>query len=264
MPLSNFSSIFGDNWKKELLNFIVPRRCYHCNKFLQSDNQFQHRQICIPCFQALSPIDINDPKLCQVCCHPLQKFKKAMSCPDCRNVNYLFEKNVSLFQNDGIANTIIYKYKFASLQSYAKLIADFCYEHHKDYLANHDIFIPVTLNRAAMYKRGFCQVTEVVILLSEKLNIPYLKVVRKKSAMIKDIPQSQKSKAERKLSSYKRFAFIKKHSALLDNKRILIFDDIFTTGSTINAHVKHISENSKPNLIRSFTFARTFWKDVDL
>lgn len=92
-------------------------------------------------------------------------------------------------------------------------------------------------------QRGFNHVEEMFMCL----NLPYLKILKK----IKDFKQSSLKRKERELAVLN---IIRTSDELLTGKKILIVDDILTTGSTIKRAIKLIKE-LKPKCIKVVTIA---------
>ena len=100
-----------------------------------------------------------------------------------------------------------------------------------------DLVIPVPLHPDRLKERGFNQ-AELLVEEFETLNIPILKdnLIRVKY----NSQQSILSKAERIINLSGSFVIQDKKP--IKNKNILVVDDIFTTGSTLNEVAKTLIE----------------------
>ena len=178
---------------------------------------------------------------CKTCC----KKSSETSCEDCqewerkgKSVNhkalyYYNEKMKEYFQ----------KYKFQGDQLLAGLFAEevkLALKKYKGYT-----IVPIPLSDERNEKRGFNQVTAIL----ETARIPYQDVLKKKNTKA----QSQKNKKERLKTEQ---AFERKE---FKNKswpeKILIMDDIYTTGATIERAKEMLNVNGVKE-IRSFSLAR--------
>ena len=97
--------------------------------------------------------------------------------------------------------------------------------------ASVDLIVPIPLHPARMRKRGYNQSAKFAEGLSELLEIPFSDDLLERR--IKTETQTRKSKLNRWENINGVFAI--KNSALLEGKKILLVDDVITTGSTLEA-----------------------------
>jgi competence protein ComFC len=111
---------------------------------------------------------------------------------------------------------------------------------------NIDIIIPVPISNNRIRERGFNQVEEIL----KKLNIKYLKAKR-----IKNTKKMSKILNEKERKENIKNAF--KVEGRLQNKTILIVDDVITTGSTINELINTINKKYRIKEVYIFTLSIT-------
>ena len=93
-----------------------------------------------------------------------------------------------------------------------------------------DVILPVPLHQQRLRERGFNQTLLLVRELSRRSGIPYrMNVVQKKRPTL---PQVQLSGAERERGVRKSFHILGEEE--LEGKTILLVDDVYTTGATVN------------------------------
>jgi len=114
------------------------------------------------------------------------------------------------------------------------------------------------MNRIKKWERGFNQSELIAKWLSETLNKPYLPLLKEKSHY----------KTQKTLSYRERFLNILDRYKILNikkisSKNILIIDDVFTTGATINECARIIKSFGGAN-VYSLTIARADIKRVEL
>ena len=178
---------------------------------------------------------------CKTCC----KKSSETSCEDCqewerkgKSVNHK-----ALYYYNEEMKEYFQKYKFQGDQLLAGLFAEEVKSALKKYKGY--TIVPIPLSDERNEKRGFNQVTAIL----EAARIPYQDVLKKKNTKA----QSQKNKKERLKTEQ---AFERKE---FKNKswpeKILIIDDIYTTGATIERAKEMLNVNGVKE-IRSFSLAR--------
>ena len=120
-----------------------------------------------------------------------------------------------------------------------------------DFLKSYDIIIPVPLNKSRKKERGYNQTELIAKEISKNIkNLKYLNILEKSKNAV---PQSTLNKAQR-LKNLENAYKLKKEINIQDQK-ILIFDDVFTTGTTANECAKIIKTIGN-NKISIFTIAK--------
>lgn len=115
-----------------------------------------------------------------------------------------------------------------------------------------DLIIPVPLHHERLCQREFNQALLLADVIGRHLNISisYTNLVRTASTP----PQTSLSRKSRLKNL--RHAFIVRHPAQLLNKRILLIDDVFTTGTTVNECAKTLRRSGSADVF-VLTLART-------
>jgi ComF family protein len=107
------------------------------------------------------------------------------------------------------------------------------------------ILIPIPLEKKKLKWRGFNQSEEIGKKLAENLKIPIFSNVLFK---IKETrPQVELSEKERRENI--RGCFLVKNKDLIKNKKILLLDDVFTTGSTMEEAAKTLKEAGAKEIV---------------
>ena len=171
--------------------------------------------------------------LCYECKKKIQKefkFTKIYS----KNKNFL--EQYYLFQYKNLIRNMILEMKFQKKPYIYKTIEYFLQNNKKylEKLKKYDIIIVVPLSWKRSLQRGYNQSLLISKIISNILQIKIENKVLYKNKNI--VPQSTLSKRERE-KNIKR-AFKIKDIEKVKNKKILIIDDIYTTGSTLNECAK--------------------------
>lgn len=116
-----------------------------------------------------------------------------------------------------------------------------------EHLINHleaDIIIPVPLHPKRETERGYNQSTQIAKGVSHITGIPYCENILERILNTKT--QTEQNREQRIASM--NGAFTLKNSSAIENKRIILIDDVITTGATIGACLQAICETNVKNI----------------
>lgn len=205
---------------KQLLNLLITNRCLICGKYkLELINFYP---LCMDCE---SKQIINNKHICSICGYPL--ISESDKCLRCRDFEYNYISNRSIFNYSGDIKEILYQYKFKNKKQlseyFAKLLAAFLI---RDY--SECIIVPVPGRTIVKKKRGWEHIDLIANILKRKYKLPVQKFLRRKG-----------KKAQKTLSRDKRAENLQKNVSIKRNikilpKNVVLIDDVFTTGTTIN------------------------------
>ena len=190
--------------------------------------------------------------LCNKCKIRLQK-NALCKIEDYKNTSSYFDEHIYLFQYTGEIRDTILKYKFNEKSYIYRTFLEFIKNNEEmcSQIKKYDIIIPVPVSKKRFKQRGYNQSALIAKNLAKTLNIDY-----KENVLIKikdNKPQSEMGQDKRK-SNVKDVYKIKNQEKIYQ-KRVLILDDIFTTGNTVNECAKVLIENSANN-VGIFTIAK--------
>ncbi len=192
----------------------------------------------------------NKEKECTFCGRNIEK---GHLCSLCHNKKFYFSKNYYISKYEDVMKQSIYAFKYGNKKENAKaygvLLKKWC-EHNNEYFENIDLIIGVPMYEKKRKKRGYNQADLIALQFAKILNINYSNKTVKRIKETK--VQSGLNPEKRVLNMENAFKVINKQ--LIANKNILIVDDIYTTGSTINALAKELKENGANNIL-SLTLA---------
>jgi ComF family protein len=213
---------FFDQIHENLLNVVFPAYCNGCSKLLLK----------------------NEKIICTLCIHNLPlTHHHLLKETEIHKVFYgliPFEFGASLlyFRRKGIAQNLMHNLKYKNQQEIGTYLGDYFSKDLLDLTIFKDIdwIIPVPLHKKRFHERGYNQVTTFCESLEKNLSIPIINDVLVKSVHLKS--QIQKSKATRLETIKNVFKIENAHK--IEEKHILLVDDIFTTGATIETCAKEI------------------------
>ncbi len=211
-----------------LLNLIYPRRCPVCEAVLEPG-----KLICKVCREKL--LFIEEP-VCKKCGKPLDS-ETAEYCYDCGKKQHSYEAGKAVFLYHGGIRDSLYRYKYSNKREYACFYAAETVRQYGSWIKDRgvDAVVPIPLHKIRQHRRGYNQAELYARMLGEMLELP---VFPKALIRVENTrPQKELNDAERKNNLKKAF---KCRESIVQSKCILLVDDIYTTGSTIDAAAKEL------------------------
>ena len=214
-----------------ILNILYPERCPVCHGILKGRDS-----VCPSCRQKLHYI--KEPK-CKKCGKEIGKEEQEY-CRDCQRFSHSFDKGGAVFAYDQVMRKSITMFKYHNRREYAGFYASEMYEHCRHFLdtCHPDVILPVPIHRQKKRQRGFNQAELVAKKLGKMMKVPvdcnYL--IRRE----KTVPHKELSRQKRKENLKQAFGV---NQTKRNYERVLIVDDIYTTGATMDAISEILREN---------------------
>ena len=205
------------NIRRTALDLLLPCWCLGCGK----EGSF----ICISCRQKLPEIK---SAICPRCGMPQAG---GILCSACLNKKHYIDGIRSPFRFEGIIRQAIHQLKYKNLRAIAESLAELL----GNYLTTHpipgEVLVPVPLHHRRLKERGYNQSE----LLAKKLgSIVGLSVMADLITRQQNNPPQARatSVAERRSNVANAFTC---RNCSLQNKRVILIDDVATSGATLNA-----------------------------
>ncbi|QSX05059.1 ComF family protein [Sedimentibacter sp. zth1] len=228
---------------ESFLELIYPEKniCQICNIYDESIND---NYICKDCYAELQKIL---SPFCIKCNKGIDYNSEYGLCKECIRKSRYFDAIRSPYYYKGNVKKLIHDYKYCNKPYYYKLFGKLLVDYMIDIdYTNFDFIISVPLHKIKQRKRGYNQSELIAKYISKKFSIPYLDILKRVNNTTK---QSNLSASSRQINLKNAFA-IKSNRFLntIKGKKILIVDDIFTTGTTINECSKILLTNGTSNV----------------
>ena len=216
----------------EAKDFVFPRRCPVCDTILP----WHKGKICAGCYHRL--VYIKEPR-CKKCGRHIGQPEQEY-CLDCSRKTHWFESGIALLEHTGDGKKAVYAVKYHHRQEYVDFFTDELVRRFREDIAwfHADVLIPVPLHRKKQIRRGFNQAAVIAGMLGKKTGIPV-----EPKALVRTVntkPQKECDDHERRKNLEKAFRIRK--GIRLQGKNVILVDDIYTTGSTIDACAKVLKE----------------------
>lgn len=210
------------------------------------------------------------PPICGIC----EKISKDALCPKCNlelkkqaEVNILqkeeieenikkekyFEELMYIFKYEGQVRKLILDYKFNEKSYLYKTFVNFLLKNEKIFenIKKYDKIIPVPISKKRNKERGYNQSMLIAEEIANKTNLELVNNCLIKTKNI--IEQSKLNKEDRQQNIQGVYSL--QNERLITNKKILLVDDIYTTGSTVNECCK-ILQQANPKTIGVLVLAK--------
>ena len=215
-----------------LLDAIYPRRCPICDGLLSQREPY----LCRNCVEKIHPIL---GARCKKCGKPVED--EAEFCRDCSRTRHSFDRGFAPYGYHGELEASLMRFKYHERQEYAGFYAYAAYRYNgrQICLRNPEVLVPVPLHPARRRQRGYNQAEIFAKKLAEEFRIPMdAQLIRR---VKKTKRQKELSPAERRKNLEGAFALAK--PGQIKYRRILLVDDIYTTGSTVDAIASLLKQN---------------------
>lgn len=223
-----------------LLDLISPPRCVNC----EAANSW----LCDAC---QNQIDIIKEPVCQICGTPLSG--ESSSCLQCSHhpLKSMNGIRVVAFFEDNPIRPAIHALKYRNHKAIADTLAQLLADAYQRYNIVADVIMPVPLHASRYKERGYNQSELLTRGLSYRLNIPL---------DTRTLVRTRKTKSQMKLGAEERHqnvtgAFTVRESRLKP-RRILLIDDVCTTGSTLDACAAALKASGAAATVWGLTLAK--------
>ena len=206
-----------------ILDCVFPRICPVCNEIVGVFG----RDICPECERRLTYVG---DSFCMRCGKPVDEDEEY--CSDCSTGGHVYDEGRAALVYDEYMSKSIYRFKYNGKREFAsfygRIITECLGQKIKSWKA--DAIVPVPVHKSKLKKRGYNQAYLIAKELSGRLSIPLYDGLVKRSAAT--AVQKELSAKERQNNLKKAF---KVTQNVVELNTVLIVDDIYTTGATVDA-----------------------------
>jgi len=210
-----------------VLNLVFPPVCPICKTLLDRE---ENPIICPTCHKEIRLVR---PPMCPRCGLPIPSGDgEGYLCGPCLSDRWYFEFHRTSGLYEGALREAIHRFKYEGAFPLIRVLADLLQPTLRTLSQDYpvDVMVPVPLHIRRLRERGFNQALLLAKELSRRTGVPYAERALKK---VKDTPvQIALKKKERKKNL--KGAFQVKDQKAIQGKAVVLVDDVYTTGATVN------------------------------
>lgn len=229
-----------------LINFIAPHRCIDCSQTIQTSDS-----LCQNCWDKY--IFIEDP-LCHKCgrAFEIDLGEKDLICGPCIKDKPIYDIARSIFKYDDGSKSIIHKFKYSDRTYLANFFAKIFLNKYNKIIMEADVITFVPMHKFKrifrLYNQAQVLATSLALIAKKELRPNLItKISSTKS-------QSSLSKSERKKNLVNNF----KVNHDIKGLKILIIDDVISTGATVNECSKELKK-AGAEYVFVLSIAKNYW-----
>ena len=211
-----------------LLDLVLPPRCVGCGQGLVGGAEAG--ALCAGCWSAIAFLA---PPFCRRCGYPFEVELGADElCPACRTAPPVFDRARAVFRYDAGSRALLLSFKHADRTDLAPAFGRWLARAGAELLAEADLVTPVPLHWTRLFARRYNQAGLLAQAAARQAGRPFrpdLLIRRRKTA-----PQSA-GRAARARNVAGAFQVPPGRRPLVEGRRVLLVDDVRTTGATLEA-----------------------------
>jgi ComF family protein len=238
------------NWFTPAIELLIPTLCMVCETP-------QTKIICRHCLQRICKTSMGKHPACRICALPLRALQT--HCTTCLHKKPAFDETVCIDAYEGVLQVALHALKY---QKRIACAAGFAYLwnyfHHQTILqCQADILLPVPISQGKLAMRGFNQAWEIarhLQLSNHLMKLPNLVARQENGVSVAKLKRRARIQVTQDL-----FYLNKDCGSFLKDKHVVIFDDVMTTGSTINALASFLKAHGVKR-VSAWTILRTLPK----
>ena len=228
-----------------IVSVFFPGGCRICERLLTTASRVPICEECLSSFKRVPNI------VCEVCGRPLtgmsRKEGEPLLCPACQDRTYAFDRARSFALYEEAVVRAILLLKFEQIEPLGSWFAERLTElvSAEGAALAVDVVVPVPLHRERERERGYNQAALISKPLAKMLRLPHKAVLLMRT---RARPDKQVLSLEERWESV-RGAFATRPGSQVDNLRVLLVDDVLTTGATLDACARALREAGAKSVI---------------
>jgi len=234
-----------------LASLVFPAPCRICEATLTTASRIP---VCYTCLDSLQPLS---GAICQKCGRPFVSVPAStggqLLCHLCRRDAYGFDvaRSFAAYNDPMVRAIVLLKYHAVTPLGgwFAARLAEMIAREPETFAA--DVVVPVPLHASRLRERGYNQADLIARPLARRLGLPLRTYL-----LVRTKPRPNKLKLTRKERwQTVRGAYAMRADSKIDKVRVLLVDDVFTTGATLDACARVLRQAGASRVV-ALTVAR--------
>jgi ComF family protein len=234
-----------------LLSLFYPNVCQVCRGARAG---VKEGYVCASCRTRKDGVRFIEQPFCRCCGLPFAgEITVAFECANCRDEKFYFRSARAAVRLSGLVQEVIHRYKYNHATWFEPFLLELLLRACQPALAPEkwDYIVPIPLHWRKLRERSFNQSLRLSRALSKATGIPvHNRLLRRIESTRTQTRLTRSQRAE----NVKR-AFSYRAKAPLTGERIILVDDVLTTGATANACAKLLMQNGA-SVVDVWTIAR--------
>jgi ComF family protein len=210
-----------------LLDLVLPPRCLGCGVVVRAPGS-----LCAECWRSLTFLG---PPQCRVCGYPLpHALPEAPLCGACAAEPPAYDRARAALRYDDRSRGLILAFKHADRTDTGPTFGRWLARAGAELLADTELLAPVPLHRWRLLKRGYNQAAILAQAVAREAGVPLVPDLIQR---VRATPSQQGLGGRARLANVTAGAFRVHpwHRRRIDGARVLLVDDVLTTGATVEA-----------------------------
>lgn len=218
---------------QSVTHLVYPRRCPICEGILAPKDKYVHND----CRSQL--VFIKQPR-CMRCGKAIEHQEQEF-CFDCSNRSFHYIKGFPCIKYDKRMSKSISSFKYKGKKEYADFYIDELLSEYEELFCDiaFDVLLPIPIHVSKYKERGFNQAELIADGIAQRIHVPVEPKLLIRNR--KTLPQKELNDKER-LKNLEQAFELNPDLTLENYQRVLLVDDIYTTGSTIEACARLLTD----------------------